>query len=261
MQKLGWWTRHERATSLMDSRCLLMAPTARETTWVDGRPWAEPFHDGLGWWAWCQGYWGRWEAQGSWAFTSSWTDTFWKQYWRSEMAQTVDIFCCDTSFESHVYQLDPVVPGELGSWAEYSTCTVWSPQPGFIFLLRDLCSRWARLWWSPVASRTVSTDRKFGSLCWIQTFSSLSSSNQSVGLWGCVLYALGFKSEIEKKIRFFHRKNILDHDLKFYDFKLPTFQIYSSRLQWWVSLRRNKHIWNVSLKKSSPVSNKKGFSL
>ena len=118
-------------------------------------------------------------------------------------------------------------------------------QPGLIFLLRALCSRWARLWWSPVASRTVSMVRKLGSLCWIQTLSSLSSSNQSVRLWGCVLYDLGFKSEIEKKIRVFHRKNILDHDLKFYDFKLPTSQVYSSRLQWWVSLRRNKHIWNV----------------
>lgn len=43
------------------------------------------------------------------------------------MAQTADILCRDTSFTGQVYQLDPMVPAELGSWAVYSTCTVWSP--------------------------------------------------------------------------------------------------------------------------------------
>ena len=43
MQKPGWWSSYELAASFVDSRCLLVAPTAGETTWVDGRPWAEPF--------------------------------------------------------------------------------------------------------------------------------------------------------------------------------------------------------------------------
>lgn len=35
--------------------------------------------------------------------------------------------CAITPALGHGHQLDPVVPGELGSWNVYSVCTVWSP--------------------------------------------------------------------------------------------------------------------------------------
>lgn len=180
----------------------------RPLGWMEGLE-QNPFKDGLsarglGWWAWCQRYWREMRDPRELGFyitldghvleavleirdgTDSWHLVLWHQLYRSWASA-----------------------GPCGPWgAGVLECVlgVYSlepSQPGVIFLLRDSCSRWARLWRSPAASSTVSMDREFGSLCWIQTFSSLSSPNQSVRLWGCFLCDLGFKSEIEKTISFF----------------------------------------------------------
>ena len=188
--------------------CWWLPRQERPLGWTEGLE-QNPFKDGLsarglGWWAWCQGSWGKMRDPRELGFcimldghvleavleirngTDSWHLVPWHQLYRTSVSAGphgpcgVGVLGCVLN----VYSLEP-------------------SQPGFTFLPRDSCSRWARLQWSPVASRTVFMDRKFGSLCWIQTFPSLSSSNQSVRLWGCFLYDLGFKSEIEKKISFF----------------------------------------------------------
>lgn len=210
MQKPGWWTSYELAASLVDSRHLLMVPMAGEITWVDGRPWAEPFQG----WPECSGV----------GMVSMMSGVL-----GGEMRDPRELGFYIT-LDGHV--LEAVLEIRDGtdswhlvlwhqlyrSWASAGPCGPWGAgvlecvfgvyslepsRPGVIFLLRDSCSRWARLWRSPAASSTVSMDREFGSLCWIQTFSSLSSPNQSVRLWGCFLCDLGFKSEIEKTISFF----------------------------------------------------------
>ena len=119
------------------------------------------------------------------------------------MARTADILCCDTSFTGHVYQLYPVAPGGWGP----GLCTQ-RVQCGALSAWTHLSSEGLVFQTSKAAVESrgfqdCDVDRKPGSRCWTQTFSSLSSSNRSVRLWGCFLYDLGFKSEIEKKISFF----------------------------------------------------------
>lgn len=156
-QKPGWWSTYELAASLVDSRCLLVAPTAGETTWVDGKPWAEPFQgwperSGVG----MSGVLGgdeRPKGAGllhhvGWTRSGGSTGD---QRWHGQLtscAVTPALQAMCTSWTPW-----PRGVGVLG--CVLNVYSVEPSQPGLTFLLRDSCSRQARLRWSPGASRTA----------------------------------------------------------------------------------------------------------
>ena len=126
MQKPGWWTRRERATSLMASRCLLMAPMPkRPLGWMEGLG-QNPFpmgwdgeHDvrGTGEDERPQGV-GLLHRAGRTRSGSSPGDQRRPgPLTSSAVTPAVKVGC--TSWTRG--------PGEMGSWAEHSTCTVWRP--------------------------------------------------------------------------------------------------------------------------------------
>ena len=141
--------------------CWWLPRQERPLGWTEGLE-QNPFKDGLsarglGWWAWCQGSWGKMRDPRELGFyimldghvleavleirngTDSWHLVPWHQLYRTSVSAGphgpcgVGVLGCVLN----VYSLEP-------------------SQPGFTFLPRDSCSRWARLQWSPVASRTVS---------------------------------------------------------------------------------------------------------
>ena len=229
--------------------CWWLPRQERLLGWTEGLE-QNPFKDGLsaqglGWWAWCQGSWGEMRDPRELGFyitldghvleavleirdgTDSWRLVLWHQLYRP---------CVPAG---------PRGPRGLGSWAVYSTCTVWSPlslDSPFFWGTRvpdeQGCGgvqglpglrRGQETWQS-----LLDTDILF--------FVLLQPECQALGVFPV---RSGFQVRDREKNKLFPRKNILDHDLTFYDFKWSTFQTYSSRLQWWVSLRRNKYIWNV----------------